>query len=73
MNSHGKGTLKPQQEEGISEVKFADLDWFKTLPLYYETDTFILDFITHLVLLIFITAKDTNFRYFIPQKIVKHS
>jgi hypothetical protein len=30
MNSHGKGTLKPQQEEGISEVKFADLDWFKT-------------------------------------------
>jgi 8-oxo-dGTP pyrophosphatase MutT (NUDIX family) len=30
MNSHGKGTLKPQVEEGISEVKFADLDWFKT-------------------------------------------
>jgi len=30
MNSHGKGTLKPQLEEGISEVKFANLDWFKT-------------------------------------------
>lgn len=30
MNSHGKGTLKPQVEEGISEVKFANLDWFKT-------------------------------------------
>jgi len=30
MNSTGKGTLKPQIEEGISEVKFADLDWFNT-------------------------------------------
>jgi len=30
MNSHGKGTLKPQLEEGISEVKFANVDWFKT-------------------------------------------
>lgn len=30
MNSTGKGTLKPQMEEGISEVKFADLDWFNT-------------------------------------------
>jgi 8-oxo-dGTP pyrophosphatase MutT (NUDIX family) len=28
MNSTGKGTLKPQMEEGISEVKFANLDWF---------------------------------------------
>lgn len=30
MNSNGKGTLKPQLEEGISEVKFADLEWFNT-------------------------------------------
>jgi 8-oxo-dGTP pyrophosphatase MutT (NUDIX family) len=29
MNSSGKGKLKPQEEEGISEVKWADLDWFK--------------------------------------------
>lgn len=28
MNCTGKSTLKPQVEEGISEVKFADLDWF---------------------------------------------
>lgn len=28
MNSSGKGKLKPQEEEGISEVKWADLDWF---------------------------------------------
>lgn len=30
MNSSGKGKLTPQQEEGISEVKWADLDWFRT-------------------------------------------
>lgn len=30
MNSYGNGSLKPQVEEGISEVKFADLDWYKT-------------------------------------------
>jgi 8-oxo-dGTP pyrophosphatase MutT (NUDIX family) len=29
MNSSGKGKLKPQEEEGISEVKWADLVWFK--------------------------------------------
>jgi 8-oxo-dGTP pyrophosphatase MutT (NUDIX family) len=29
MNSSGKGKLKPQEEEGISEVKWANLDWFK--------------------------------------------
>jgi len=29
MNSSGKGKLKPQEEEGISEVKWADLEWFK--------------------------------------------
>lgn len=28
MNSSGNNTLKPQTEEGISEVKFADLSWF---------------------------------------------
>lgn len=30
MNSSGKGKLKPQEEEGISEVKWADLDWFRS-------------------------------------------
>lgn len=30
MNSSGKGKLKPQEEEGISEVKWADLEWFRT-------------------------------------------
>jgi 8-oxo-dGTP pyrophosphatase MutT (NUDIX family) len=30
MNSSGKGKLKPQEEEGISEAKWADLDWFKS-------------------------------------------
>jgi 8-oxo-dGTP pyrophosphatase MutT (NUDIX family) len=30
MNSSGKGKLKPQEEEGISEVKWADLEWFKS-------------------------------------------
>jgi 8-oxo-dGTP pyrophosphatase MutT (NUDIX family) len=28
MNNSGNNTLKPQTEEGISEVKFADLNWF---------------------------------------------
>lgn len=30
MNSSGKANLKPQIEEGISEVKFEHLDWFKS-------------------------------------------
>ena len=30
MNSSGKGKLKPQIEEGISEVRWADLDWFRS-------------------------------------------
>jgi len=30
MNSSGKANLKPQVEEGISEVKFEHLDWFKS-------------------------------------------
>lgn len=30
MNSSGKGKLTPQREEGISEVKWADLDWFRS-------------------------------------------
>ncbi len=30
MNNSGNNTLKPQTEEGISEVKFADLNWFNT-------------------------------------------
>jgi 8-oxo-dGTP pyrophosphatase MutT (NUDIX family) len=30
MNCTGKSTLKPQVEEGISEVKFVDLEWFKS-------------------------------------------
>lgn len=30
MNSSGKGKLKPQEEEGISEVKFADVEWFRS-------------------------------------------
>ncbi len=30
MNSSGKANLKPQIEEGISEVKFENLDWFKS-------------------------------------------
>lgn len=30
MNSSGKSNLKPQTEEGISEVKFAPLSWFKS-------------------------------------------
>ena len=30
MNSSGKGKLKPQLEEGISEVKWADLEWFRS-------------------------------------------
>lgn len=30
MNNSGNNTLKPQIEEGISEVKFADLAWFNT-------------------------------------------
>ena len=30
MNASGKNNLKPQIEEGISEVKFAPLDWFKS-------------------------------------------
>lgn len=30
MNSSGKGILKPQIEEGISEAIWADLDFFKT-------------------------------------------
>jgi hypothetical protein len=30
MNCTGKSTLKPQVEEGISEVKFVDLDWFRS-------------------------------------------
>ncbi|MSP58045.1 MAG: hypothetical protein CK532_00020 [Flavobacteriales bacterium] len=30
MKSLGKGNLKPQVEEGISEVKFANLEWFNT-------------------------------------------
>jgi 8-oxo-dGTP pyrophosphatase MutT (NUDIX family) len=30
MNNSGTNDLKPQTEEGISEVKFADLEWFKT-------------------------------------------
>ena len=36
MNSSGKGKLKPQEEEGISEVKWADLEWFKSA----EFDTY---------------------------------
>lgn len=30
MNSSGKANLKPQIEGGISEVKFENLDWFKS-------------------------------------------
>ena len=30
MNCTGKATLKPQVEEGISEVRFVDLDWFRS-------------------------------------------
>ncbi len=30
MNSNGKSNLKPQIEEGISEVKFENLDWFRS-------------------------------------------
>lgn len=30
MNSSGKSNLKPQIEEGISEVKFEHLDWFRS-------------------------------------------
>jgi 8-oxo-dGTP pyrophosphatase MutT (NUDIX family) len=30
MNSSGKGKLKPQEEEGISEVKWADIEWFRS-------------------------------------------
>ena len=30
LNNSGTNDLKPQTEEGISEVKFADLDWFKS-------------------------------------------
>jgi 8-oxo-dGTP pyrophosphatase MutT (NUDIX family) len=30
MNNSGTNDLKPQTEEGISEVKFAELDWFKS-------------------------------------------
>jgi 8-oxo-dGTP pyrophosphatase MutT (NUDIX family) len=30
MNSSGKSNLKPQIEEGISEVKFEYLDWFRS-------------------------------------------
>ena len=30
MNSNGKNNLKPQIEEGISEVKFENLDWFRS-------------------------------------------
>ncbi|MBL7810614.1 MAG: NUDIX domain-containing protein [Bacteroidetes bacterium] len=30
MNSSGKGKLKPQEEEGISEVIWADMDWFQS-------------------------------------------
>jgi hypothetical protein len=28
MNSQGNPGLTPQEEEGITEVKFAGLDWF---------------------------------------------
>ena len=28
MNSQSDANLKPQEEEGITEVKFADLDWY---------------------------------------------
>jgi 8-oxo-dGTP pyrophosphatase MutT (NUDIX family) len=30
MSSSGKGKLTPQIEEGTSEVKWADIDWFKS-------------------------------------------
>ena len=30
MNSNGKNNLKPQIEEGISEVKFETLEWFRS-------------------------------------------
>jgi len=29
MNASASSKLKPQQEEGISEVKWADKDWFR--------------------------------------------
>lgn len=29
MNANAKSKLKPQEEEGISEVKWADTDWFR--------------------------------------------
>jgi hypothetical protein len=30
MNSQADTLLKPQEEEGITEVKFEDLDWYAT-------------------------------------------
>ena len=30
MNCTGNSMLKPQVEEGISEVKFVDLEWFRS-------------------------------------------
>jgi 8-oxo-dGTP pyrophosphatase MutT (NUDIX family) len=30
MNAYGKNKLKPQEEEGISEVKWASTDWFRS-------------------------------------------
>jgi 8-oxo-dGTP pyrophosphatase MutT (NUDIX family) len=34
MNSSGKGKLKPQEAEGISEVVFADMDWFHSADFH---------------------------------------
>ncbi|MCC7297891.1 MAG: NUDIX domain-containing protein [Bacteroidia bacterium] len=44
MNASGKSKLKPQVEEGISEVKWADLDWFKSAE--FETYQSIQDIVT---------------------------
>ena len=49
MNSSGKGKLKPQEEEGISEVKWADLDWFKgpEFDTYHSVKDIIVKLLAH--------------------------
>ena len=49
MNSSGKGKLKPQEEEGISEVKWADLEWFRSPE--FDTYQSVKDIISKLLIL----------------------
>jgi hypothetical protein len=49
MNSSGKGKLKPQEEEGISEVKWADLKWFRSPE--FDTYHSVKDIISKLLIL----------------------